>query len=99
MRTRELQVGETSLVLHVRPDLVHMDRAERHVPEHLAGLRYLGINGKPVSFGWLSDDFDDSGVIGDPTQASAEAGRAIFEASVAGSVAALHEIAAFRHRP
>ncbi|GAA1841169.1 creatininase family protein [Microlunatus capsulatus] len=91
--------GETSLVLHVRPDLVHMDRAERHVPEHLASLKYLGINGKPVSFGWLSDDFDDSGVIGDPTQATAEAGRAIFEASVAGSVAALHEIAAFRHRP
>ena len=91
--------GETSLVLHVRPDLVHMDRAERHVPEHLASLEYLGINGKPVSFGWLSDDFDDSGVIGDPTQATAEAGRAIFEASVAGSVAALHEIAAFRHRP
>lgn len=91
--------GETSLVLHVRPDLVHLDRAERHVPEHLARLKYLGINGKPVSFGWLSDDFDDSGVIGDPTQATAEAGRAIFEASVAGSVAALHEIAAFRHRP
>ena len=91
--------GETSLVLHVRPDLVHMDRAERHVPEHLAKLQYLGINGKPVSFGWLSDDFDDSGVIGDPTQATAEAGRAIFEASVAGSVAALHEIAAFAHRP
>ncbi|SDT33827.1 creatinine amidohydrolase [Friedmanniella luteola] len=90
--------GETSLVLHVRPDLVHMDRAERHVPEHLAELRYLGINGKPVSFGWLSDDFDDSGVIGDPTQATAEAGKAIFEASVAGSVAALHEIAAFAHR-
>ena len=91
--------GETSLVLHVRPDLVHMDRAGRHVPEHLAALQYLGINGKPVSFGWLSDDFDDSGVIGDPTQATAEAGRVIFEASVAGSVAALHEIAAFRHRP
>ena len=38
-------------------------------------------------------------MIGDPTRATAEAGRAIFEASVAGSVAALHEIAAFRHRP
>jgi creatinine amidohydrolase len=91
--------GETSLVLHVRPDLVDMGLAERHVPEHLAELDYLGINGKPVSFGWLSDDFDDSGVIGDPTRATAEAGQAIFEASVAGSVAALHEIAAFAHRP
>ena len=33
------------------------DLAERHVPEHLASLEYIGINGKPVSFGWLSDDF------------------------------------------
>lgn len=91
--------GETSLVLHVRPDLVDMSLAERHVPEHLAQLEYIGINRKPVSFGWLSNDFGPTGVVGDPTQASAEAGRAIFEASVAGSVAALHEIAAFRHLP
>lgn len=91
--------GETSLVMHVRPDLVDLSLAERHVPEHLATLEYIGINGKPVSFGWLSNDFGPTGVIGDPTQASAEAGRAIFEASVAGSVAALHEIAAFRHLP
>ncbi|WP_375426083.1 creatininase family protein [uncultured Friedmanniella sp.] len=91
--------AETSLVMHVRPDLVDLGLAERHVPEHLAGLEYIGINGKPVSFGWLSNDFGPTGVIGDPTQASAEAGRVIFEASVAGTVAALHEIAAFRHLP
>jgi creatinine amidohydrolase len=91
--------GETSLVLHVRPDLVDLTLAERHVPEHLAGLEYIGINGKPVSFGWLSDDFGPTGVIGDPTRATAEAGKKIFDASVAGSVAALHEIATFSHRP
>ncbi len=86
-------------MLHVRPDLVDMTLAERHVPEHLAGLEYIGFNGKPVSFGWLSDDFGPTGVIGDPTRATAEAGKVIFDASVAGSVAALHEIAAFPHRP
>ena len=91
--------GETSMVLHVRPDLVDMSLAERHVPEHLAGLDYIGFNAKPVSFGWLSNDFGPSGVIGDPTQATAEAGALLFEESVAGSVAALHEIAAFRHLP
>ena len=91
--------GETSLVLHLRPDLVDLSLAERHVPEQLAELDYIGINGKPVSFGWLSDDFGPTGVIGDPTGATAEAGRAIFDASVAGSVAALHEIATFRHLP
>lgn len=91
--------GETSLVLHVRPDLVDMGLAERHVPEHLAKLEYLGINGRPVSFGWLSNDFGPTGVIGDPTRASAEAGRTIFDASVIGAVAALHEIASFSHLP
>lgn len=91
--------GETSLVMHVRPDLVNLGLAERHVPEHIAKLDYIGFNNKPVSFGWLSDDFGPSGVIGDPTQASAEAGKVIFDASVAGSVAALHEIAAFTHLP
>jgi creatinine amidohydrolase len=91
--------GETSMVLHVRPDLVDMSLAERNVPEHLAGLEYIGFNARPVSFGWLSNDFGPSGVIGDPTQATAEAGALLFEASVAGSVAALHEIATFRHLP
>jgi creatinine amidohydrolase len=76
-----------------------MSLAERHVPEHLAKLEHIGINGKPVSFGWLSNDFGPSGVIGDPTQATAEAGALLFKESVAGSVAALHEIAAFRHLP
>jgi len=90
--------GETSMVLHLRPDLVDMTLAERHVPEHLAGLEYLGFNQMPVSFGWLSDDFGPSGVIGDPTQATAEAGAALFAESVTRSVEALHEISRFSHR-
>ncbi|WP_165067969.1 creatininase family protein [Marisediminicola senii] len=89
--------GETSLVLHVRPDLVDMSLAERNVPEHVAGFEYIGFNNRPVSFGWMSNDFGPSGVIGDPTLASAEAGATLFDESVAASVAALHEIARFRH--
>ena len=89
--------GETSLVLHVRPDLVDMSLAERNVPEHIAAMEYIGFNGTPVSFGWMSDDFGPSGVIGDPTGATAEAGAALFEESVTRSVAALTEIVAFRH--
>lgn len=91
--------GETSLVLHVRPDLVDMSLAARNVPEHIAKLDYLGFNKTPVSFGWLSNDFGPIGVIGDPTQATASAGAALFEESVAGSAAALHEIAGFEHLP
>lgn len=85
---------ETSLMLHLRPDLVAMDQAERHVPEQLAGNRYVRFGG-PVSFGWLSDDFGPEGVIGDPRPATAERGKELFEASVTAFGEALAEIAAF----
>jgi hypothetical protein len=35
-----------------------------------------------VSFGWTSDDFGPDGHIGDPTGATAEHGKAVFEAAV-----------------
>lgn len=86
--------GETSLMLHLRPDLVDMSAAQRHVPEALANNRHVRFGGR-VSFGWLSDDFGPSGVIGDPTAANAELGKQQFEASVATFVEALHEISSF----
>jgi creatinine amidohydrolase len=87
--------AETSIVLHLRPELVDLDRAERWVPEHLADNRYIGFNGMPVSFGWLSDDFGTPGVVGDPTQATTAFGAKLYDASVAQAVASLHEIARF----
>lgn len=73
--------GETSLMLHLRPDLVHLELAQRRVPEDLTTYRHIGF-GKPVSFGWLTDDFGPDGYIGDPTGATAEHGKAVFEAAV-----------------
>ena len=73
--------GETSLMLHLRPDLVRMDLAVRRVPEGLREFSTIGF-GKPVSFGWTSDDFGPDGHIGDPTGATAEHGKAVFEAAV-----------------
>ena len=87
--------SETSLMLHLRPDLVHMEHAVRSVPEGMADYRRIGF-GKPVSFGWLSDDFGTNGSIGDPTGATAEAGKTHFEAAVAGCVESMREIATFR---
>jgi creatinine amidohydrolase len=72
---------ETSVVLHLRPELVAMDSAVRNVPEWMAGNEQVRFGGS-VSFGWTSDDFGPSGVIGDPVGATAEHGKAIFEASV-----------------
>lgn len=88
-------LGETSMVLHLRPELVAMERAARRIPEHLAGNRYVRFGG-PVAFGWTSDDFGPTGVIGDPTGATAERGKAAFEAAVTTMGAAFAEVARFR---
>jgi creatinine amidohydrolase len=85
--------GETSLMLHLRPELVHMDRALSRVPEPLREFEHIGF-GKPVSFGWTSDDFGPDGHIGDPTGATAEDGKIFFEAAVAR----LAEVIAEAHR-
>ena len=72
--------GEPSLMLHLRPDLVRMDLARRRVPEGLREFELIGF-GKPVSFGWTSDDFGPDGHSGDPTGATAEHGKVLFEAA------------------
>jgi creatinine amidohydrolase len=75
-------LSETSLVLHLRPDLVDMAAATRNVPERLASNQHVRFGGA-VTFGWLSNDFGPSGHIGDPTLATAELGKQQFETCVA----------------
>ncbi len=89
--------AETSLMLHLRPDLVRMDRAERNVPEHLAANRQVRFGGA-VTFGWLAADFGPSGLIGDPTGADAATGAALFKLSVEQLTEAMTEIRDFRFR-
>ena len=91
--------AETSVVMHLRPDLVDLALAERWVPEHLAGFELIGFNARPVSFGWTSDDFGTPGVVGDPTQATGAYGSMLFDASIAQAAASLQEIARFSHLP
>lgn len=88
---------ETSIMLHLAPELVDMSVASRRVPEHLAENRYVRFGG-PVGFGWLSNDFGPDGHIGDPTEATAERGCELFEGAVTGFCEALAEIRAFRFR-
>jgi creatinine amidohydrolase len=88
---------ETSMMLHLHPELVDMSVARRAVPEWLAEHRHVRFGGR-VSFGWLSDDFGPDGHIGDPTQASAELGEQLFEGAVAAFVEALDEIDRFELR-
>lgn len=89
-------LDETSVMLHLRPELVDMTRAERNVPEALAANAHVRFGG-PVGFGWLSDDFGPSGVVGDPTGATAERGKALFEATVGALGDALAEVSRFTH--
>jgi len=60
--------AETSLMLHLAPDLVDMSLAARNVPERLVTSRHVRFGG-PAKFGWLANDFGPGGVIGDPTLA------------------------------
>lgn len=85
---------ETSVMLHLRPDLVDMSLAVRRVPEKLATNKHVRFGGS-VSFGWLSNDFHADGHIGDPTRATAERGRVLFDGAVDNLCAALGEIRNF----
>lgn len=90
--------AETSIVMHLRPDLVDQTLFARNVPDHVAGFQHIGFNGFPVTFGWLSNDFGPSGVIGDPTGATAADGARLFEQSADLAAEALGEIGRFSFR-
>ena len=96
---------ETSLMMHVRPDLVDISKAVRRVPEHLAQNKHVKFGGS-VSFGWLSNDVDGPvepgtlplGVIGDPTGANAESGARSFHRIVEAMGEQLDEVRHFDPR-
>jgi creatinine amidohydrolase len=70
---------ETSLVMHLRPDLVHLERAFADGTETgkvYAAQKHLTLEGV-VPTAWLIDDVSASGTVGDPTGASAETGAAL----------------------
>ena len=87
-------VDETSVMLHLRPDLVDMSLAVRRVPEGLAKNEHVKFGGR-VAFGWLSNDFFPEGHIGDPTGASAEVGARMFAGAVESLGGAMKEISRF----
>ncbi|WP_084130569.1 creatininase family protein [Demequina sp. NBRC 110055] len=87
--------GETSLLMHLRPELVHEEHFTRAIPPGLVEREQIGFAGAPVQFGWLSDDFGFGGVLGDPTGADAAAGSRIASDLVSSGVAALREISTF----
>ena len=73
---------ETSTTLHLRPESVYMERAAPCVAEF--GSRYLDF-GSSVSVDWYARTalISQSGVMGDPTRATADKGRKIWRLMVA----------------
>lgn len=82
---------ETSTSLAVRPDLVRMDRAQQAVPKFSS--RYLDFTSKRGVL-WYAHTrkISKTGVMGDPTKASAAKGRKIWEIMIAHLVAMVEDL-------
>jgi creatinine amidohydrolase/Fe(II)-dependent formamide hydrolase-like protein len=82
---------ETSTSLAIRSHLVKMDRARREVPEFSS--RYLDFTSKRgVSWYAYTRKISDSGVMGDPTKASAEKGKKFWEIMITHLVALVEDL-------
>ncbi|GAB6896997.1 creatininase family protein [Kineosporia succinea] len=89
---------ETSIMLHLAPDTVHMDLAEpggAHLPDLFPGELSLE-DALPTA--WVTDDLTTNGVIGDPTSATAETGAAIVGHWTTRLSAAYEQMATFAFR-
>jgi creatinine amidohydrolase len=75
--------GETSVMLYLFPNLVHMEKAQKELPEKLTKLPFFKKFDKPF-VAWITKDLSASGVIGDPTKASKEKGETLTKAAIDG---------------
>jgi creatinine amidohydrolase len=88
---------ETSIMLAARPDLVRADIAKKFVPASLAMAREFKQlrAGDPVGFGWMSQDLNASGAIGDATLATAAKGEAALVHGARAFIELLEDVARF----
>ncbi len=88
---------ETSVMLHLKPDLVDMSQAadfpmlHQQDPEKYPALNKLG----PLPFGWIADDLNRSGAAGDPRAATAEKGRLTIDYQAEKFVELLRDVYGF----
>jgi creatinine amidohydrolase len=85
---------ETSLMLHFRPDLVDMRKAENFASNvgraetDFALLRQTGTH----AFAWIASDLNTHGVVGDASLATAEKGRLTARFQAEGFVGLLQDV-------
>ena len=88
---------ETSLMLAGRADLVRRDKAENFVPatiameKEFAQLRAY----RPAGFGWMTQDLNPSGAVGDASLATKEKGEAALEHGARAFVELLEDMHRF----
>jgi creatinine amidohydrolase len=86
-------IGETSLMLHLAPELVNMDTLAGHggVTQQQAEAVNRLIRDRGVTWPWSSNDPDiaEAGIIGDPSGASASFGRAVFVSALEAAARAV----------
>ncbi|MES0811825.1 creatininase family protein [Roseibium sp. SCPC15] len=88
---------ETSLMLHLRPDLVRMDQAEDFTSEQQRFLRefkHLRGHGK-AQFGWKAQDLNPTGALGNASMATAEKGRRSLDHAARGFIELLEDVATY----
>jgi creatinine amidohydrolase len=86
---------ETSLMLHLRPELVDMDKAVHDIsqPDSRFYWRDILRGSRGVALADLTRHASRTGLVGDPTVATAEKGRRFFDIIVATCVDFLVEFA------
>jgi creatinine amidohydrolase len=88
---------ETSMMLHLRPDLVRMGKAQDFRSSQLdfiKDFRYLRAHG-PVQLGWKAQDLNRDGAVGNAAAATAEEGRAAVDHQAKAFVELAHDVHRF----
>lgn len=89
--------AETSMMMAIAPELVHPELLVADglaVGDYYRRQRHLTLEG-PVPTAWLIDDVSASGVVGDPSGASAEVGKRLLDHQIEQLSQALREIQEF----
>ncbi|ALV27167.1 MULTISPECIES: creatininase family protein [Pannonibacter] len=88
---------ETSIMLHLQPGLVRMDKAidfPSTQQDFIKEFKYLRGHGQQ-QFGWKAQDLNPAGAVGNAARATAEKGKASLDHAAAGFVELLKDIHAF----
>lgn len=88
---------ETSIVMHLRPDLVRRDKLAdfRSISADFAANNELLGPHRPIPFAWMTQDLNAAGACGNATLADAETGRRLVDHAAERLVTLLREVAAF----